>query len=166
MNRANSRKSKRLTRKPPPALDCARLLHYAVVDKSVGYSGRTLFVDGKELGRVPHLAICVRDGSGEVLLFHCARNWRVLGCSAHESVVAAKHRAEKVYSGLSSRWIESGVTRAEADRFLEKLFGNQHCDGCGRRPDQVEQLFTKGRLRICDECLREIWQMAEAETRR
>jgi len=41
---------------PPRLLDSARLLQYAVIDASIGFRGRTLlFVDGKELGRVPQL---------------------------------------------------------------------------------------------------------------
>src|SRR5215831_9214299 len=43
---------------PPPILDSARVLCYAVVDGSVGCSGRTLlFVGGVEVGGVPYLAI-------------------------------------------------------------------------------------------------------------
>jgi len=59
---------------PPstPVIDCSRLLCYAIVDNTVQFSGRTLlFVDGKELGRVPCLAICENKKLSEVLLFHC-----------------------------------------------------------------------------------------------
>jgi hypothetical protein len=94
--------------KPPQLLDSARVLHYANVDKGVGFAGRTLlFVDGKELGRVPNLAICADDSSGGVLLFHCSGAWKVFECSAHESVGAAKEKAERIYPGLSSRWVEA-----------------------------------------------------------
>src|SRR5579863_6923064 len=43
---------------PPPVLNCVRLITYALVDKAVGFPGRTLlFRDGEEIGRVPRLAI-------------------------------------------------------------------------------------------------------------
>jgi hypothetical protein len=87
-------KSKRSPPKPPPVLDSARLLHYARIDRSVGYVGRTLlFVGGKELGRSQCMAICEDQNLG-VLLFHCNRNWKVLGCSCHASVAVAKKKAE------------------------------------------------------------------------
>jgi hypothetical protein len=89
-------------------LDSARVLHYANVDEDVAYAGRTLlFVDGKELGKVPNLAICEESASGGVLLFHCSRAWKVLGCSAHKSVAAAKEKAEQIYPGLGDRWFEA-----------------------------------------------------------
>ena len=104
---------KRRLPKPPPVLDCARVLHYALVDKSVGYVGRTLlFVDGKELGRVPLMAIC-EDRKVGVLLFHCNRNWKVLGCSGHDSVAAAKRKAECTYPGLSEQ-LEADTCNEEA----------------------------------------------------
>jgi hypothetical protein len=81
----------RTLRNPPPVLDSARLLDYAVLDESVSYSGHSsLFVDGKELGPVPCLAICqALDGAG-VLLFHCSDDWTVLGAAEYLSVAEAK----------------------------------------------------------------------------
>ena len=160
--RTRQRKAEGSMLKPAPVIDCARLLHYAFVEKSIVYSGRTLlFVDGKEVGRVPCLAICEYEGSKEVLLFHCKRDWRVIGCSAHESVFAAKQRAEGVYPGLSSHWREAHVTKQRAERFLNEHFGNVRCIGCEKRPDQVEQLFTKGRALVCDSCVQELHKMMQ-----
>ena len=146
--------------KPPPVIDCARLLHYAVTDKSLVYSGRTiLFVGGKEVGRVPCLAICKNKISNGVLLFHCRRDWSVIGCSAHESVATAKKRAGRIYSGLSTCWRESHVTKDKAERFLNKLFGETRCSCCGRRPDQIGRLFSKGRALVCGSCVEELHEM-------
>jgi hypothetical protein len=72
---------------PPPVLHCARLLYYAVLDSSVEFTGRSLlFVDGKELGPVPCLAIC--EGEAETLLFHCSSDWSVLGLAVSPSSIA------------------------------------------------------------------------------
>ena len=134
---------------PPPVLDSARVIEYAVLSESVGYSGRTLlFVDGKELGRVPSLAICEDKRLGGVLLFHCDHEWTVLGCSAHDSVAKAKERAERIYPGLSACWVEAHVSEEEAERYQDELFGGDRCSFCGKRPDQVEQLIGRDKVRI------------------
>jgi hypothetical protein len=101
---------------PPPILDSSRVLQYACIDSDVEFSGQSLlFVNGKELGAVPCLAICEEKQSGGVLLVHCAINWEVLGCSAHESVEAAQVRAEGIYRGISTRWV-NGRSRSKQSK--------------------------------------------------
>jgi hypothetical protein len=144
---------------PSPVIDCARLLHYAYIDKPVGYAGRTLlFVDGKELGRVPQLAICESFKIG-ILLFHCTRKWKTLGCSGHNCVAEAKKKAELIYPGISKRWVASHVTKAQAREYLNKLWGNERCSFCQRQPHEVDQLFGSVRALICDECLEKFHRM-------
>ena len=138
---------------PPPVLDCARVLHYVIIDKSIEFSGRSLlFVDGKELGEVPCLAICEGKKTGGVLLFHCTRDWTVLGCSTHQSVADAQVRAEGIYKGTSSRWVDAKVSREAAEAYLDVMFGEDRCSVCGRRPDEVDSFIRKGSDRICDLC--------------
>lgn len=141
---------------PPPVLDCARVIEYAVLNESVGYSGRTLlFVGGKELGQVPCLAICEEKKSPGVMLFHCNHEWTVLGCSAHGSVTEAKDRAERIYPGLSACWVNAQVTEEQAERYLDELFADERCSFCGKRADQVEQLIQRDQARICNHCIDE-----------
>lgn len=90
------------------------LLSYAMLDESVGYTvGHGLFfVDGKEIGRVPCLAICQDKDSGLFTLYYCDRDWNLLGVATNYlTVEAAKYRAERIYPGSSKRWVEtsSGV---------------------------------------------------------
>jgi hypothetical protein len=152
---------------PPPVLDCARVIEFAVLDESVGYSGRTLlFVDGKELGQVPCLAICEGKKHEDVLLFHCDRDWTVLGCSAHGSVGEAKDRAEHIYPGLSARWVDAHVSDEEAERYLDEMFRDDRCSFCGKRADQVERLIQKDEARICDRCIDEFHGMIHEATRK
>ena len=93
---------------PPPVLDSARVLNYVIIGEEIKFSGRSLlFVDGKELGPVPCLAICEERETGGVLLFHCKSDWTVLGCSAHASISEAQKRAEHVYRGSSTRWVDA-----------------------------------------------------------
>jgi hypothetical protein len=138
---------------PPPVLDCARVLHYAVLNAGIEFSGRSLlFVDGKEVGRVPALAICEVTETGGVLLFHCTDDWSVLGCSAHESVSEAKARAERVYKGVSTRWVDGNVSREAAEAYLNDLFENERCSVCGKRADEVDSLVQRGTAWLCNRC--------------
>jgi hypothetical protein len=141
---------------PPPVLDCARVIEYAVLNESIGYSGRTLlFVDRRELGQVPCLAICADKEPPGVLLFHCNSKWTVLGCSGHDSIAKAKARAEGIYPGLSACWVDAHVSEEQAERYLDDLFRGKRCSFCGKRPDQVERLIQKNKARICDHCINE-----------
>src|SRR5580692_4458202 len=97
---------------PPPiiTLNDSALLCHAVLDESVGYTvGHGLFfVDGKEIGKVPRLAICKDKASGLFTLYYCDKDWNPLGVATnYQSVDAAKHRAERLYPGSSTRWIDS-----------------------------------------------------------
>jgi hypothetical protein len=152
---------------PPPeaVIACSRVLCYAVVDSTVQFSGRTvLFVDGKELGQMPCLAICDGKKSSGVLLFHCDSEWTPLGCSAHGSVTDAKTRAERIYLGISARWVDAGVSEEAAEAYLNEQFGNARCSFCDKRPDEADQMFHnkgegKDEVRICDRCVNEFHDM-------
>jgi hypothetical protein len=90
--------------KPPPAIVSERVLHYAFLDDSVGFNAghKLIFIDGKQLGKVPRLAICQAKKSSELSLFYCDDDWDFVGVSVHDSVAAAKNRAERLYPGSSS----------------------------------------------------------------
>ena len=91
-------------------LNDAALICYAVLDDRVGFTvGHGLFfVDGKEIGRVPRLAICKDKDSGLFTLYYCGKDWNLLGVAAdYQTVDAAKRRAERIYPGSSTRWIDN-----------------------------------------------------------
>lgn len=85
-------------------------------------------------------------------LFHCTDDWSVLGCSAHESVSEAKARAERVYKGVSTRWLDANVSREAAEAYLNDLFENERCSMCGKRADEVDSLVQSGSAWICNLC--------------
>jgi hypothetical protein len=141
---------------PPPVVDSARLLHHLPLNDSDALARRTLlFVDGKEVGRVRGLAICKDARFEEVFLFHCDRDWDVLGCAGYPTVDDAKARAEHLYPGTSSRWIDSRFTDEEVERYLDELWGDDRCGICGKRGDQVEEMYAEDGENICDACLGE-----------
>lgn len=89
--------------------DDRALLWYAVLDDSVGcMTGHSLFfVDGKEIGKVPCLAICQDSHSHLFTLYYCDRDWKPVGVAPnYQSVDAAKHRAERIYPGSAAHWVE------------------------------------------------------------
>src|SRR5262249_24752589 len=142
--------------KPPPVLDCARLLEYVVLNDSVSFSGRTLlFVDGKELDPAPCLAICQTLSESEMLLFHCDSDWTVLGAGRYDSDAKAMSRAEHIYPGVSSCWVQAHVSESDASKYLDERWGDQRCSFCGKRPDEVEQIFGRGKAYVCSNCISE-----------
>src|SRR5262245_22403310 len=99
--------------RPPPVLDSARVLEFAVVDSSVRFTGALhLYHGGERVGPVPCLAICRDPNVDGLLLFHCDKNWNVLGAQIWNNpdrpvvatVEGVKERAEEYYSGISSKW--------------------------------------------------------------
>lgn len=157
---------KRTLRKPPLVLDNARVVEYAVLNNSVNFSGRTLlFVEGKELGPLPCLAICENLEDAAILLFHCDRDWTVLGVARYGSISEAKNRAERTYPGVSNRWIETQSTELEVSKYLEDLSANECCTFCGKGPGQAEILMEKNCKWICDACAIEFHQMLQEDSK-
>jgi hypothetical protein len=141
---------------PPPAIASNRLLCYAILDKSVGFTrGHGLqFVDGEDIGKVPLLAICESRVPSEVLLNFCEQGWNSIAVSVHDSAANAKRRAERIYPGTAGRWVEARVSDAEVERHLDRVYKDFRCSFCGRRGDLVGQMFAgNGKAQICDQCV-------------
>lgn len=99
-------------KRPPHKItsDDSALVCYAVLDESVGYtSGHgLLFVDGKEIGKVPCLAICKNKQSGLYTLYYCDSDWSATGVATnYESVESAQRRANRIYPGSSMKWMQA-----------------------------------------------------------
>jgi ClpX C4-type zinc finger len=147
---------------PPPALEGARLLAYAVVDETVVHTGNsTLYVDGKLMGAVPYLAICQQETEAVLLLF-CDEKWNSLGVVECSSLVEAQRRAEREYKGLSTKWVSANVSEEEAARYLDEQSGTQRCSFCGKSPNEVRQMFGVSTACICDGCIRDFHQALDA----
>jgi hypothetical protein len=146
---------------PPPIITVNDrvLLHYAVLDDSVGYnSGLGLqFVGEKEIGRVPRLAICQDKDSPAFMLYYCESDWSLIGIASYDTVAAAKRRAERIYPGSSACWVEAQFTEEDAERYLNEKFADSRCSYCGKRPDEtLSSTFEgEGNARICSDCVRE-----------
>ncbi len=77
---------------PPPVVACERVLHYAVLDNSVGFrSGHGLvWVGRQEFGRVACLAICKERRTSEFLLLLCDSEWSSEAVAVKSSVEEGK----------------------------------------------------------------------------
>jgi ClpX C4-type zinc finger len=146
---------------PPPVLDGDRLLAYAIVDETVNHTGSsTLYVDGKQIGAVPCLAV-VQQETGGVLLLFCDEQWNSVGVVECSSLAEAQSRAGSEYRGLSPKWVNANVTEQEAAQYLEEQSNSQRCSFCGKPPVAVQQLFAAPAARICDECVRDFFGALE-----
>jgi len=153
-----------LTTKPPPVLASARVLEYAILDGSVGFSGKSrVFVESRELGRVPRLVIAEGLEAAEIVLLYCDDEWRVLAAAGMRSSTHAKTRAERTYPGVSRLWVDAGVSKAEALAYAEEESRDFKCSFCGRRPDQVRNLLAQGEARICNFCVADFTRRLAAE---
>jgi hypothetical protein len=144
---------------PPPVIDMARVIAYAVVDDSVQWTGRqTIFVGREELGPVPRLALA-QNVTGElkdVLIFHCNDQWEVLGVSGGATLEEAKSRAERAYRGITAKWIDRNVSIEEAKAWIEENYDHIFCFFCGRSPGEFQSLVTGKLASICNVCIDEL----------
>jgi hypothetical protein len=91
----------------PTELDNARVLAYAMIDKTVRHNTERscMIVGDKVLGRVPRLVIAQNNHAPhDILLFYCNSKWRVLAAAGYKSVTDAKRRAEVEHIGSMSKW--------------------------------------------------------------
>jgi len=143
---------------PPPVLDMARVIAYAIVDDSIEWTGRqTIFVGDEKLGRVPRLALA-RDVSGElddVLIFHCDESWEVLGMTGAADVDAAKAITERAYRGITEKWVAFDVTIEQAQAWIRENYDHIFCLFCGRKPLEFKSLVTQKLGTICNNCIDE-----------
>ena len=142
---------------PPPALDSAQVIAYAIVDRTVRWTGKqVLLVDGERLGPVARLAIC-RNVFGErddYLIFHCDARWNVKGVAGGPSVPECKARAERWYAGLSARWINTNTTLKQAKQWLREKSAGFECSFCGNLPAQTDGMFSQRKANVCFSCVR------------
>jgi hypothetical protein len=154
------------TRRPPPSLDGYRILYFAIVKRPVKYSGHSyLFIDGKELGPVPRLVIGESLEDSEVAILHADASWHVLGVQTEFNTVRnAKERAERMYPGSSSAWIEAEVSRREAKDHEHQKWEPFACSFCGKTPPEFKGPSISSDLTgavICHLCVHAIQEEFE-----
>jgi len=140
-------------KEPPPAIDGMRVLYYAILPKTIRYSGCALmFVGGKELKKVPGVAICERDDN-EAWLYYCDVKWDAIGASPYASIEASKRRAERMYPGISAVWVKPKATIRQVKDYL-KHHSCYLCNNVTPGFAGIKQLvkFENG-IAICNNCI-------------
>jgi hypothetical protein len=87
---------------PPPQLDGARVLRYAISRRGGFYHVGN---EAQEMVPVSAMAICRYDGSEIVYLFKCTTDWDVMHDSDHASVDEAIERATQQAKRETPEWI-------------------------------------------------------------
>lgn len=155
---------------PPPPIICVNdrvLLEYAILDESVGFreGHHILWVGTKEVGRVPCLAISQDKESPQVTFYCCDIEWNPVAIAAMNSVEEAKNKAERIYPGSSTRWIQAHFTDADVLRYLDEAFADLRCSFCGRggvdKP-AIAIFEGSGSVRICGECVGQFYRELNA----
>jgi hypothetical protein len=87
---------------PPPILDGARVLRYAIVGSDVTPTGVTVHrLNSGVMGPAAALAVCQYEGEEHCYLFYCDAEWNVVTDTWHQSLEFAVKQAEFEYLGLS-----------------------------------------------------------------
>jgi ClpX C4-type zinc finger len=152
---------KKLPEVPPPpviAVNDRVLLEYVLLDDSVGFLAghKLLYVGGREIGKVPCLALCEDKETASVTLYFCDGKWEPLAVTGHDSVQSAKSKAERIYPGSSSRWVKAHFPDEEVARYRAEVWSNHRCSFCGKTPDETlaSTFAGDGQARICSDCVR------------
>jgi len=156
-----------LTMKPPPIIGDAHVLEYAVVGDAVFTGTLCLYVNGVRLGAVPCLAICESFDRDEISLLHCDEEWDVEGIQAWRrsasadvsSVEEIKKRAERYYSGISSKWLKLDVSLEDAEAYKASLIVEVRCSFCKRSMFDVDSLLEgDAGVCICNLCVTSFYE--------
>jgi len=150
---------------PPPLIDCARVLRYAIVDDSVCYAPKgRIFASGVELGAVPRLAIVRNLVDDGIMLLHCDEEWASLGVSGGGSVEEVMAHANRRYEGLEEKWCKAPYPDAEFAKAVADEYRDQRCSFCGRNHFQMDARMVEGdRASICGDCVERLHRaLAEA----
>lgn len=154
-----------LTPAPPPIIDSARTLCYAICDHDVAFTDRITLIVGRErLGEVSHLAIC-RNYSmpDDILLLFCDSSWESKSVIACDSIEAAKAQAEVGYKWISKKWMEMESSKQEIDRFLREVYEvdpdtewwKSIYSFCGKEDRDTDGMLSSDNAVICYACIRE-----------
>lgn len=153
---------------PPPALNNARVIAYAIVDDSVEWTGRQkLFVGANQIGPVPRLALCqdVWGDFKEIHTFHCDEDWEVLASGGGKTIEDAQASAENAYRGISAKWIFLNTSEKDAREWIRKECADMLCSFCDRIPAEMESLVRGKSGAICNYCVAKVRELMRDEAK-
>jgi ribosomal protein L37AE/L43A len=97
----------------------------------------------------------IRQGQATMdgLVISCGVDWEPLGIAAgFESVDEARKKTERLYRGISGKWLPSKLNMQKAKEMYEAELEAESCSFCGRTMLQVTAMIGE-QVRICNHCI-------------
>ena len=152
---------------PPPIIDCAKVLLYAVNDDAVEYTDNLeLHVGGeagfKRIGELPYLAISETYNEPQTyLLMFCNEEWDVQGVIRYTTIDEAKIKAERGYRGIAEKWCKSPYDEENINDFLRDEYEVDpksewwkfYCSFCGKEDSKCGSVVRGKYASICKSCV-------------
>lgn len=152
--------------RPPFVIDGSRVLYYSLLGPTVSYSGKGLiFVGGRDIGPVPRLILSESLRKKEFLVLHCDKNWNAIAHDGrYPSLKDAKHRAERMYPGVTNTWKKWSITKRKALAIERKQWSGYECSFCNRIPVDFNQSCHGKKAVICNICVDDLyWDFLESQ---
>jgi hypothetical protein len=158
--------------KPPPIIDSAKLILFALNDEDVEYTDRIdLHIGTSEngfvrIGEMPNLAITRTYYDNSYLLMLCDKVWNTVGVIKFTTIEEAKIKAERGYRGITNKWQESPYSHQDINDFLRDEYEvdprsewwTTFCSFCGKKDSELEQLFQGKHAAICKHCVKSFYE--------
>jgi len=144
---------------PPIVIGSDRVIAYAIVDKSVKFSGKKrLFIEGNLLGEVPNVAICksLNKELKDYLILYCDKKWSMLGVAGAPTFSEAVKEAERCYQGIAKKFVRTGNSEKIARRWMAEKYPEAVCNFCGRMYFEVDTLVEGRAAVICSACIKDL----------
>ncbi len=158
---------------PPPIIDSAKLICFAHNDAEVTFTDRiSLYVGGsgeelEPIGVVPNLAITQPYYEPKnFLLMLCNSDWTVKGVIEFTSAENAKIKAERGYTGITSKWNDAPYSDEDIRNFLtneyevdpDSEWWSEYCSFCGKESSEVNQMIKSQKAQICNFCINAFYE--------
>ena len=163
---------------PPPVINSCKLLCFAENDNDVIFTDKlSIYVSGESgelvrLAEMPHLAICQPyNETNQIFLLFCDEYWEPKGMAPYSSVEEAKIHAERGYTGLNSKWVNSAYSLVEVEEYLRSEYEvdpTSHwwelvCSFCNKTDIEDLVIFQSPRASICIECVTRFYSSAKEQ---
>ncbi len=152
-------KSKKRSLTPPPfVIDGFRTLFYAFIYPPITYSGHSsIIIGGREVGPVPCLALAMPLRGEGFEILHCDKNWNIIAHRGYDSLAKAKRSAERIYPGITARWLKRSVSKRKALGIERRMWQGEECSFCDRIPPEFHTMIHSKKARICNICIDEAY---------
>lgn len=140
---------------PPPLIDCAIVLYYAIHDESVKYTGNgKTYMDGNLIGEEIRHSVISKNlcDPFDYMFMYCTENWDVAAVAGYETLEQAFMSAEIKYQGIKNRLISTGDSEENLNEYLENYWEDRRCNKCKKWPHEVSTLTKYADEWLCNNC--------------